>query len=68
MTLGHETSTLLNTSCRPAPYEQNTCLDGSAEKLTEYQSEVVWFEQSFKPSERTQLVARLFKALLLEIL
>ena len=35
--------------------------DGFAEKWTEYESEVLWFEQSLKPSERPQLVARLFK-------
>ena len=32
--------------------------DGSAEKWTEYENEVLWFEQSLKPSERPQLVAR----------
>ena len=37
--------------------------DGSAEKWTEYENEVLSFEQSLKPSERPQLVARLFKVL-----
>ena len=37
--------------------------DGSAEKWTEYENKVLWFEQSLKPSERPQLVARLFRAL-----
>ena len=37
--------------------------DGSAEKWTEYENEVLWSEQCLKPSERPQLVARLFKAL-----
>ena len=35
--------------------------DGSADKWTE--NEVLWFEQSLKPSERPQQVARLFEAL-----
>ena len=37
--------------------------DGSAEMWTEYENEVLWFEESLKPSERPQLVARLFEAL-----
>ena len=37
--------------------------DGSAEKWTEHDREVLWFEQNLKPSERPQLVARLFGAL-----
>ena len=37
--------------------------DGSAEKWTENENDVLWFEQSLKQSERPQLVARLFKAL-----
>ena len=34
--------------------------DRSAEKWIEYENEVLWFWQSFKPSERPQLVDRLF--------
>ena len=37
--------------------------DGSVEKWTEYETEVLWLEESLKPGERPQLVARLFKAL-----
>ena len=41
-------------------------LDGSAERWTEYDNEVLWSEQCLKclkPSERPQVVARLFQAL-----
>ena len=37
--------------------------DGSVEKWTEYENEVLWFEQSLQPCERPQQVARLFKSL-----
>ena len=37
--------------------------DGPGEKWTEYEHEVLWFEQNLRPSERPQLVGRLFKAL-----
>ena len=31
------------------PYEPNSCLGGSAAKLIEYESDVLWFEQRLKP-------------------
>ena len=37
--------------------------NSSAEKWTEHENEVLWFEHSVKPSERPQLEARLLKAL-----
>ena len=35
----------------------------AAEKLTECENEILWFEQTLKPTERPKLVARLFEAL-----
>ena len=37
--------------------------DGSAELWTKYETEVLWFEQSLKPSERPQLIACLSEAM-----